>query len=494
LVTVELQVANFAALREAKVSLNKLLVLMGPNSSGKSTAAVLLYAACRSVPWRHNSMISRRGYTAAEWVPVIDQQNASGATRDLLTLARESKTSARMVRNFPQSVRSLMIGSMGEILDTYVKALATELERCFGATLKELVRQPGDGRPMRIAVSHGDEWEVTISLAKGQATYEHSIHEVGDEYWQDLVQHFIRVHGSALRRLHGGDIEYEYVADYVMDSLHSLLGQLTKFYFRHFPRLAHYLPASRSGALQSHRALAAALIRQSTYAGIEDVAVPKLPGVVADFIGQLLELSPSRTGPYGKVADLLQGEVLHGEIELSSPASTAPEISFASAGAKHALHRTSSMVSELAPVVLFLRHVVGPRDLLIIEEPESHLHPYSQVNFATTLARLVSSDVYVAITTHSDYFINQISNLIMAAAISSTTEASDKPPMSTDVMIHSDAASAYLFDPRSDGGGSDVRSLPVTAKGISDEEFAQVADWLYNKTASLAQEVNAADA
>jgi predicted ATPase len=488
-VTVELQVANFATLREARVSLNKLLVLMGPNNSGKSTAAVLLYAACQSAWGR--SIISRRGYIVDEPFPgEFDQRYVPRAERDLLEAVRESRTPADMVRNFPQSVRSLMMRPMRQVLDRYVRKLATELERCFGATLKELVRQPSNGRPMRITVSHGDEWKVVISLTKGRVKYEHSVPEIGDESWQGVVRDFMggREVWSELRSMRtreNSDTEY---------LLYLLFERLAEFHFRHFPRAAYYLPASRSGHLQNHRVLAAALVRQSTYAGIEDVAVPKLPGVVADFIGQLLELSPSRTGRYGKVADLLQEEVLHGEIELSSPASTAPEISFASAGTKYALHRTSSMVSELAPVVLFLRHVVGPRDLLIIEEPESHLHPFSQVYFATTLARLVSSDVYIVVATHSDYFINQINNLIMTGAISSTTEASGKPPTTEDVMIHPDVASAYLFVPRSGGEGSDVRALPITAEGISDEEFAQVADWLYNKTASLAQEVNATDA
>ena len=55
----------------------------------------------------------------------------------------------------------------------------------------------------------------------------------------------------------------------------------------------------------------------------------------------------------------------------------------------------SSMVSELAPVVLYLRHVVQPGDLLIIEEPESHLHPAMQVEFTRQLAAAVQSGVRI---------------------------------------------------------------------------------------------------
>ena len=76
------------------------------------------------------------------------------------------------------------------------------------------------------------------------------------------------------------------------------------------------------------------------------------------------------------------------------------------------MSNSSAMVSELAPLVLFLRGAVGPGDLLIIEEPESHLHPAAQTKIAQTLARLVRAGVYVVITTHSNWLLQQIGNLI----------------------------------------------------------------------------------
>ena len=57
------------------------------------------------------------------------------------------------------------------------------------------------------------------------------------------------------------------------------------------------------------------------------------------------------------------------------------------------------MVSELAPVVLYLRHLVQPGELLIIEEPEAHLHPGMQAAFTRELARLVTTGVRIVITT-----------------------------------------------------------------------------------------------
>ena len=69
------------------------------------------------------------------------------------------------------------------------------------------------------------------------------------------------------------------------------------------------------------------------------------------------------------------------------------------------LMNTSSMVSELAPVVLYLRHVVQPGETLIIEEPETHLHPAMQVEFTRQIAALVHAGVRVIVTTHSDWVL-----------------------------------------------------------------------------------------
>ena len=53
------------------------------------------------------------------------------------------------------------------------------------------------------------------------------------------------------------------------------------------------------------------------------------------------------------------------------------------------------------------------RHFLIIDEPESHLDTANQIQLARLLARLVNAGTKVLITTHSDYIIKEINNLIM---------------------------------------------------------------------------------
>ncbi len=51
--------------------------------------------------------------------------------------------------------------------------------------------------------------------------------------------------------------------------------------------------------------------------------------------------------------------------------------------------------------------------ILIIDEPESHLDPVNQIEFARALARWANSGIRVLISTHSDYIVKEINNLIM---------------------------------------------------------------------------------
>lgn len=77
------------------------------------------------------------------------------------------------------------------------------------------------------------------------------------------------------------------------------------------------------------------------------------------------------------------------------------------------LHIASSSVRGLSDLYFFLRHVAKKNQLLIIDEPESHLDTANQIQFARLLARAVHAGLKVLITTHSDYIVKEINNLLM---------------------------------------------------------------------------------
>lgn len=77
------------------------------------------------------------------------------------------------------------------------------------------------------------------------------------------------------------------------------------------------------------------------------------------------------------------------------------------------LYLASSSARSLSDFYFFLRHVASSNHLLIIDEPESHLDTANQIQLARLLARFVRVGLKVLITTHSDYIIKEINNLVM---------------------------------------------------------------------------------
>ena len=98
-----------------------------------------------------------------------------------------------------------------------------------------------------------------------------------------------------------------------------------------------------------------------------------------------------------QLAETIESDVLAGQILMKPSPSGYPEFLYRphEIGEEVRLTRAASMVSELAPVVLFLRGGIRPGDMLIIEEPEAHLHPGAQTEIALTLAGLVRAGVRV---------------------------------------------------------------------------------------------------
>ena len=186
-----------------------------------------------------------------------------------------------------------------------------------------------------------------------------------------------------------------------------------------------------------------------------------------------------------KLAETLEDRVLKGAIKLNRAATGYPAFTYRPDGWKSdlPLMRTSSMVSELAPVVLYLRHLVRPGNLLIIEEPESHLHPAMQAAFARELARLVRAGVRVILTTHSEWFLEQLGNLVRLGML---PEAKRKGTADADCALHPDEIGAWLFEHKKRPRGSVVREVTLDVEtGMFPTDFDPVSEALYNQGATI---------
>ena len=111
------------------------------------------------------------------------------------------------------------------------------------------------------------------------------------------------------------------------------------------------------------------------------------------------------------------------------------------------LHLASSSARGLSDLHFFLQHVAGPNHLLIVDEPESHLDTHNQILMARLLARCVQAGLRVLITTHSDYLVKELNNLIMLSRnFDGKADLLKKLKYSPDDALDPDQIRAYVAE------------------------------------------------
>lgn len=86
------------------------------------------------------------------------------------------------------------------------------------------------------------------------------------------------------------------------------------------------------------------------------------------------------------------------------------------------LSAASSAVKEISPLFYSFSKILPKYMSYLIEEPEAHLHPTIQMKIAKTLSYIVNNGGLLQITTHSDFLLSCINNLIKLDIIKNENE------------------------------------------------------------------------
>ena len=107
-------------------------------------------------------------------------------------------------------------------------------------------------------------------------------------------------------------------------------------------------------------------------------------------------------GPFAAVASDMENELLGGNITLDAtagngyPENNVPARRKRGAAAPVLLNHLGDCAAVAVP-----KHIVDKSGFLIIEEPEAHLHPASQLVLAKYIVRLIRGGASILMTTHS---------------------------------------------------------------------------------------------
>ena len=130
------------------------------------------------------------------------------------------------------------------------------------------------------------------------------------------------------------------------------------------------------------------------------------------------------------------------------------------------VYMASSAVKSMLELYFYIISMAKKGDILMIDEPELNLHPANQRKLARLFARLVKVGIKVFITTHSDYLIKELNNLIMLSDdFEYKDEVLKKLKYSADDSLSPSHIKAYIAENKT------LIEAPITKYGIEINNF-----------------------
>ena len=496
--SLQLSVSNFGPIAKAEIDLRPLTVFVGPSNTGKSYLAILIYALHRFFS-DHTDL----GHFGFGQVSSIIQESITGqqlfdrdGTKKLVDWFTQVDNEGKLKNTaiqLPDGIKSLLRPLFSSVRE-FSPTIIGEVKRSFG--IEDVTR----------LIRHNNRKGANITLDFDAFKYEMMLKRSGFEslpisisekapLYIDLSANTtkeIRLWSSPAKILGfrnvdanddtGQEIMSHFISALFSSVVHNAVNPLNN--------IAHYLPADRTGVMHSHRVVLASLIKSAPTGGLRrDLPLPELSGVLADFLGQLVRLRERSTHVQGNLGESIEQQILKGLIRNEDSETGYPMFFYQPQGGKQdlPLMNTSSMVSELAPVVLYLRYFVQPGDVLIIEEPESHLHPAMQVEFIRQLAAVVNSGIRVMLTTHSEWVLDELTNLVR---LSDLPKRRREGIASGDFALNPDEVGVWLFEPKQRPKGSVVKEIRVDEEfGGFRSGFDEVAMGTYNDYAKISNRI-----
>lgn len=377
------EISYLGAIRKAVVDLQKPLTLFcGPNSTGKTYLSYLLYA-----------ILENGDYVESKGLDKIVKYFSEH---------KEFTISKELVEGFIQDVATSMKSNLGSIFgigDTAVDKLFSQFEL-------SLILSEGDYEriiefPCRLISKNG---EKEIGIVK-DASSDKVIYQINGETsgierdslveLRLMINHFFRL----LCFRNSGGVRMLTVE---RNSIYTFKTELSLGRNELIDRIQQKSGRSELDILD--------IVNSSSRR--YPLAVRSSLRIAND-----LDNVQKFNSPYYNIAELIEKGILQGEVKITRTG----DVEFISdkvGKTKHLpIHLTSSIVKTMSSLVVYLKHIARKGDLLIIDEPEMNFHPNVQISLLRIFTILTKLDLRIIISTHSDYMIRELNNLIMAGTI-----------------------------------------------------------------------------
>jgi predicted ATPase len=447
---ITLRVENFGPFEEARVEIKPLTIFIGRNSAGKSLLLYLAWALSSATPAFEEVESGWEDYMKVVEAIVEKVERGESPREEIVEAAR--------------------LFYRGVFARAVEAGLEERLKHTFGVELRELVKQGKERATIELQAECG-RFKATISEALRVEELDICLDRVLEtlQVERSARDKHIRVRYADKEEeiaIYGVEDPGEFITRLVAYStalaFHTLLLSTREF--------SLLLPDSRAG-------IARALLKPYTTVSMPlgvDAEYRDLYFRLAEWLYKyrdiLEDLRPLLEELGVTPRPVLRAGVY--EVEVCSWTGRCAPISMAPSGVREVL--------SVALALVYPKHIN-----VFVEEPEAHLHPRALRHLAGLIARAVNGGKNVLITTHSDYLIGYINNLIAASRL--PRDRLEELGYREDEVLKPEKVAAYLIKPV--GDKAVVEPIEIAEDGISEEEFSKIAEEILGERSRIYAQV-----
>ena len=476
---IAVRLKNFGPFDDVDIDLRPLTVFIGKNSVGKSLLLSLLWALLSTRPEIPSDEEIREKwsglYEKAESISLKITEFIEPVASDFGIIKEEV---SKHIGSIATDVRDFTMSSRDVFKSAIEAGLEKRLRQVFGVSPRELVKVGETSAQIDIKGACGD---LLVSLTDSVAVdrLDMCIDNAAENEFLSIIEPlivyiaFIHIREKFKKRF----TAYDYIITTMMFLTRRVIdeyGVLNPAISGKFgstdaidlididgPVDAVFLPDNRAGIVRD-------LPRPETF-----TAGPRDRTSVSD--REFIDVYARLSDEYRMSRKLTEGANLllrdmGIELDIAAPGGNPVVYVKTWSGKRLELAHAPSGIREIITTIFALSSEAFR--FVFMEEPEAHLHPSAQRLLARAIAEAVNNGKFVALTTHSDYLINEFSNLV---ALSNASKDVRKKLSYRDAeVLKPEAVAAYLV--KAEGNRAVVERLEVDYTGIPEDEFARVAE------------------
>jgi len=455
-----LKIKNFGPFKDATINLADFLIIIGKNATGKSLLLYLLWSLESILP------------DFSTWVTYM---------RDYDTIIKKALNKLSSGSNPHEEIREYLEKALQYFPKAWSISLKENLPKVLGMNLNEIPRLgtneaiiniTGDYASLKISIKEGEVkafWEKLDASVMNLFTIEN----YGTKYLiikltpqglpEEILKYVIETEYDLAKMIMTG---------LVIFTLNMALGLIPGI------QTQPLLVDGRAGIIRAiYRGYPGAALTLREF--LKEVLLPDINFVeltyelVKDYSKGLID---TEAIPLKHLLSELGFEIIIRDEFGISRAYIKPRV-----GPTIPFEKAPSGIRESLPLILALLRKRG-YESIYIEEPETHLHPRAIRLLARLMAYTVNKyDKSIAVTTHSDYFLYQVSNLIALSRLSE--KELTKLGYTPLEVLKPEQVSAYLLETTKDY--VEVKKLNITNEGIDEEAFEEVSRELLEERTNI---------